>query len=413
MVEKEELQELKVADLRALLQSDGLKVSGKKSELIDRILANSGPASGGRATRSRSKSRSRSKPRSRSKSQARSKSRTRKAAAPEAKKKTSNPKKKSGAGSSKSKSLGFNPLLVPVLAIAAAAGNSVYLALTSPPPADFGSGSMFDKIAGRYDLINRALALNMDRAWRREMVAAVSSDGDLFAGGGKGVRVLDLATGTADVAILIAETANGEDGTTGASVLGVDPSENMISVGNGKLEAAGLDDTVSLQVGDARGLDGLSDDSFQAATMAFGIRNIPEKEEALCEIWRVLDKGAGGSKLAILEFSEPGPDAGILGHVARFFIRNVVPILGAVLSGAPTEYLHLQNSIKDFPAPEKFGELMEGLKCKQILTPPKRAGEEVAPKPKKGRGAFKLEEIRQMNFGSVQLYLATPFVKFT
>ena len=224
MVEKEELQELKVADLRALLQSDGLKVSGKKSELINRILANSGPASGGRATRSRSKSRSRSKPRSRSKSQARSKSRTRKAAAPEAKKKTSNPKKKSGAGSSKSKSLGFNPLLVPVLAIAAAAGNSVYLALTSPPPADFGSGSMFDKIAGRYDLINRALALNMDRAWRREMVAAVSSDGDLFAGGGKGVRVLDLATGTADVAILIAETANGEDGTTGASVLGVDPS---------------------------------------------------------------------------------------------------------------------------------------------------------------------------------------------
>ena len=70
-----------------------------------------------------------------------------------------------------------------------------------------------------------------------------------------------------------------------------------------------------VQVGDARGLDGLSDDSFQAATMAFGIRNIPEKEEALCEIWRVLDKGAGGSKLAILEFSEPGPDAGILGHV--------------------------------------------------------------------------------------------------
>ena len=230
---------------------------------------------------------------------------------------------------------------------------ALYLSLKhGPPPANFGSGSMFDRIATRYDFINRALALNMDTAWRVEMVKAVTSDGKLFA---QESKILDLATGTADVAILLANAAReaaAAPATATASsathVLGVDPSQNMLSVGRDKIKERGLEDIVTLDIGDARNLVGLPTNDFDAATMSFGIRNVPEKDKALCEIWRVMKKD-GRSKLGILEFSEPGPEAGILGSVARLFIRTVVPVLGAALSGAPKEYLHLQNSIQEFP----------------------------------------------------------------
>ena len=272
---------------------------------------------------------------------------------------------------------------------------------------------MFDRIATRYDFINRALALNMDTAWRVEMVKAVTSDGKLFA---QESKILDLATGTADVAILLAnaarEAASAPATATASSatqVLGVDPSQNMLSVGRDKIREQGLEDIVTLDIGDARNLVDLPTNDFDAATMSFGIRNVPEKDKALCEIWRVMKKD-GRSKLCILEFSEPGPDAGILGSVARLFIRTVVPVLGAALSGAPKEYLHLQNSIQEFPPPEKFKALMEGIDCSTSIesTAIGEDGEETKRVERK-TGAFRVEEIRQMNFGSVQLYLATPY----
>ena len=255
------------------------------------------------------------------------------------------------------------------------------------------------------------------------MVKAVTSDGALFSrsSSGSGAKILDLATGTADVAILLANEAQLADGadvttsrSTSTTVLGVDPSQNMISVGRDKVKARGLEEVVTLQIGDARKLSDLKDDYYDAATMAFGIRNVPEKDEALCEIWRVLKKTntssdsddrssstSSGSKLAILEFSEPGPDTGILGALARLFIRHVVPVMGAALSGAPKEYLHLQNSIKEFPIPAEFKALMEGLLCSA-------GGKEDEDAM---TGAFRVHEVRQMNFGSVQLYLATPYIQ--
>ena len=121
--------------------------------------------------------------------------------------------------------------------------------------------------------------------------------------------------------------------------------------------------------------------------MAFGIRNVPERDVALCEIHRLL-KPAG--VLDILEFSEPDDSFGLLGRLARVFIRHIVPVVGGVLSGAPREYLHLQNSIKDFPTPPRFRELMENLSC----------GED-------RKGFFSMEEVIHMNFGSVQLYVGT------
>lgn len=271
------------------------------------------------------------------------------------------------------------------------------------PPADHGKGSMFDLIATRYDFINRALALNLDIGWRKAMIAEVTSHGKLFDSNGitSSVKVLDLATGTADVAILFAKeylNTNSEASKRDLTILGVDPSINMITVGREKIKKENLVDQITLDLGDARNLEELDESSFDAATMSFGIRNVPEKETALCEIHRVLKKEVKdekndikGARFGILEFSEPSKDSGIMGAGARLFIRHVVPILGALLSGAPREYMHLQNSIKEFPSPKEFAALMEGLNC----------GVD-------GRGSFRVDNLIQMNFGSVQLYLATP-----
>ncbi len=180
----------------------------------------------------------------------------------------------------------------------------------------------------------------------------------------------------------------------------------MISVGNDKIKRQNLSSIVRLGLGDSRKLDDVVDNYFHAATMSFGIRNVPEKEMALCEIHRVLKKSGSSlpPKLAIMEFSEPGPDSGVLGLVARFFIRHVVPSLGALLSGAPKEYMHLQKSIKDFPSPEKFVEIMEGLKC------PVRSQENEELEINTF-GAFRVTEVINLNFGSVQIYVATPILK--
>lgn len=270
---------------------------------------------------------------------------------------------------------------------------------TAAPSSDFGDGSMFDRIAPRYDLVNRFLALNLDTAWRRTMVDELLNRATAVDGGetkSAPLRLIDLATGTADVAVLVAE-ALAERGfdADACAVEGVDPSDNMLAVGRDKVARRGLTDVVTLSNGDARALTDLATGRFRGATMAFGVRNVPSEDRgtALCEIRRVLEQPDGRGTLAILEFSEPDADAGVLGALARAFIRHVVPVAGAALSGAPREYLHLQNSIKDFPSPAEFARQLGALSC------PRRKGF-------KG-GGFRVDEVRQMNFGSVQLYLAT------
>jgi len=266
------------------------------------------------------------------------------------------------------------------------------------PPSDHGKGTMFDLIATRYDFINRALALNLDIGWRKSLISQVTSNGALYEGGGDSVvKILDLATGTADVAILMAKntiitTAKKKNPL---SILGVDPSSQMLAVGRTKVAKEKLVEQIQLDLGDARNLKELPSDEFHAATMSFGIRNVPEKEQCLCEIHRVLQKenNGKGATLEFWKFSEPPPDSGFMGFHARLFIRYVVPVVGAVLSGAPREYMHLQNSIKEFPSPSNFVQLMENLQCSSS----------------DGRvGAFRVDNLIQMNFGSVQLYLVTP-----
>lgn len=231
-------------------------------------------------------------------------------------------------------------------------------------PDRLGSGRMFDAIADKYDVVNRVISLGMDQSWRRRAVRALDVS--------PGATVLDLATGTADLAILIARMVEG------ARVIGVDPSEGMLSVGRKKVAAAGLAGRIDLRAGDAQALD-LPDRSIDAVTIAFGIRNVPDRPRALREMARVTRPGG---RIAILELSEPRE--GPMGALARFYVRGVVPRVGGTLSGK-REYRYLQQSIAAFPPPDEFAATM------------REAG-------------LRVIEVTPLMFGAAVLFVATPEV---
>ena len=202
-----------------------------------------------------------------------------------------------------------------------------------------GSGAMFDGIAHRYDLVNRVISLGIDQSWRKKTVRSLELASKPAA------RVLDLATGTGDLAIMVARTH------PGVTVVGVDPSAKMLEVGQKKLEGSGLSQRIELQVGDAQALQ-FADRTFDGLCIAFGIRNVPDRLQGLREMARVTK---AGGRVAILELSEPR--GGVLGPLARFHVHSVVPAVGALLSGAK-EYQYLQQSIAAFPPATEFEAMM-------------------------------------------------------
>jgi demethylmenaquinone methyltransferase / 2-methoxy-6-polyprenyl-1,4-benzoquinol methylase len=232
--------------------------------------------------------------------------------------------------------------------------------LTSLAPPTLGSGQMFDRIAPRYDFVNRVLSLGLDRRWRRRVVRTLGlgpkATRESAAWFGERPRVLDVATGTGDLAIEIAHAC------PGASVIGLDPSANMLAVAKAKLEARGLADRVSLVEGDALALP-QQNCEIDAATIAFGIRNVPDRPRALRELARVVRPGG---RIAVLELGEPR--RGMLGALARFHCHQLVPRIGALLSGA-REYRYLQRSVEAFPPADEFAALMRasGLDVLEIV----------------------------------------------
>ena len=200
-----------------------------------------------------------------------------------------------------------------------------------------GSGAMFDGIAHRYDLVNRVISLGIDQSWRKKTVRSLELQ--------PRAKVLDLATGTGDLAIMVARTH------PEVTVVGVDPSAKMLEVGQKKLAEGGLTERIELQVGDAQDLK-FPDRTFDGLCIAFGIRNVPDRLQGLREMARVTK---AGGRVAILELSEPR--GGVLGPLARFHVHSVVPAVGALLSGAK-EYHYLQKSIAAFPPSEQFEALM-------------------------------------------------------
>ncbi len=228
--------------------------------------------------------------------------------------------------------------------------------------ATLGSGAMFDRIAARYDTVNRVLSLGLDRGWRRRAVRALEL--------GDQARVVDIAAGTGDVAIEIARMH------PHARVIAIDPSAKMLAVAAQKLARRALGDQIELIEGDAQALP-LSNCEVDAATIAFGIRNVPDRGLALREMARVVRPGG---RIAILELAEAR--RGLFGRVARFHTRYIVPRLGALLSGA-REYRYLQTSVAAFPPPDEFAQLMRA-------------------------SGLTIIDVVGLGFGACTLYVATP-----
>jgi demethylmenaquinone methyltransferase/2-methoxy-6-polyprenyl-1,4-benzoquinol methylase len=194
---------------------------------------------------------------------------------------------------------------------------------------------MFDAIAGRYDFLNHVLSAGIDRSWRRRAIQSLGLTG--------GERVLDVCTGTADLAIE-ARTAL----PAAARVVGVDFSDAMLRVGREKLVKGGLDGTIALIRGDAMRIP-VADRSVDAITIAFGIRNVEGAAPACREMHRTLRPGG---RLAILEFAMP--EAPLVRAAYLAYFRHVLPRIGRLVSHHNAAYGYLPASVAAFDTPDAF-----------------------------------------------------------
>jgi len=194
--------------------------------------------------------------------------------------------------------------------------------------------SMFDAIAPRYDLLNHLLSGGLDLRWRTKAVRSLALRG--------GETVLDLCTGTADLAIASATASPGA-----AAVVGVDFARGMLRLGREKLARRGLASRIRLVQGDAMRIP-LASASVDAATVAFGIRNVEQPDTAFADVFRVLRPGG---RFAILEFGVPRVPGVRQAYLAYF--RHVLPRVGSLISGHASAYSYLPASVGTFPEPAR------------------------------------------------------------
>lgn len=198
---------------------------------------------------------------------------------------------------------------------------------------------LFNNIAPTYDLANHLLSLGTDFYWRRKAVQEI-----------KGLNgwILDIATGTGDVAIKMIRQ-NGRY----RKVFGIDFSEPMIRKAKQKVLRDGLSQKISLSLGDALFLP-FRGNTFSASTIAFGLRNIPNKEQAVLEMVRVIKKGG---KVIILEFTFP--NKGLMRTIYPFYFQRVLPRIGGFISGDREAYTYLPESVFHFASAENYMEIMK------------------------------------------------------
>ena len=199
--------------------------------------------------------------------------------------------------------------------------------------------AMFDAIARRYDLLNHLLSMNIDRRWRAWVVRAVKHQAPR--------RVLDLATGTGDLAIAVARAL------PEAEVTGMDLSPEMLRIGREKVAERFPGRPFPMLEGDAEELP-FADASFEAVTCAFGVRNFEYLTCGLEEMHRVLTPGGG---IYILEFSMPS-QRNLLGRLYRFYFKSVLPAIGRLVSKDARAYTYLPESVGEFPYGERFCRLL-------------------------------------------------------
>lgn len=196
---------------------------------------------------------------------------------------------------------------------------------------------MFNNIAYKYDFLNHALSLNIDKLWRKKAIRAIAENHPK--------HILDVATGTGDFAILSAQKLQPE------KIVGIDISEKMLAVGKEKITKLQLEQKVSLQLADSEALP-FTDNSFDAVTVGFGVRNFEDLQQGLREIHRVL-KNNGIA--AILEFSMPTHFP--IKQLYTFYFKRILPLLGKLFSKDYDAYFYLFKSVQEFPYGQKFVDL--------------------------------------------------------
>ena len=197
--------------------------------------------------------------------------------------------------------------------------------------------NMFNSIAHRYDFLNHFLSFGVDYYWRRRVMKELRKVNP--------ERILDLATGTGDLAILASKTKPKE-------IVGVDLSSAMLHVGKEKIRKRNLQDLIRMEQGAAENLP-LEDNYFDLAMVAFGVRNFADLERGLREINRTLKPGGS---LIVLEFSHP---SGIMKPLYNFYSKNILPTVGRIISNDPGAYTYLPESVAKFPSGVNFENIMK------------------------------------------------------
>ena len=204
--------------------------------------------------------------------------------------------------------------------------------------------TMFDRISPKYDVLNHMLSLNVDKVWRKKTAKAVAKHHPK--------TILDLATGTADLAISLAKY------NPKAHIIGMDISEKMLEIGKEKVAKKGLANQIELCLGNAAALP-FNDNTFDAVTVAFGVRNFEDLVKGLSEIHRVMKPDG---QAVILEFSMP--EKFPVKQLYRFYFKRVLPKIGQIVSKDPSAYTYLPQSVERFPTPLDFQQILseKGLK---------------------------------------------------
>ncbi len=192
---------------------------------------------------------------------------------------------------------------------------------------------MFDRIAPKYDFLNHALSFGIDKLWRRKAIRLIS--------GNSPETILDVATGTGDFAIAALKSG-------ARKVTGIDISKEMVAVGQEKVRKLGLGDKIELLAGDSEAIQ-FPECTFDAVTVAFGVRNFENLSRGLDELYRVLKPGG---TVCILEFSKPRQPIVRFGY--KLYSRHLMPWFGRLVSGDSSAYTYLPESVEEFPDGEKF-----------------------------------------------------------
>lgn len=214
--------------------------------------------------------------------------------------------------------------------------------------------SMFDSIAHRYDFLNRFLSAGIDVRWRKKAIGYLK---DI-----EPQQILDVATGTADVALMTEKILKP------SSIIGIDISDGMLEIGRKKIKETGVEKTIQLYNGDSADIK-YNDNTFDAVTVAFGVRNFQQLEKGLSEILRVLRPGG---KLVVLEFSRPKNT--IIKGFYNFYMKSISPNIAKLFSKNKSAYAYLDESIQKFPEGKNFTGILQNVGYKNIVNKPLSLG---------------------------------------